>query len=334
MVRQIEVHVASHYNPTRLPFLNRVLDSIALWTDFRAKVIVSSNTDDYARNGTMQAARERFSRGGHDLILNVVSDLADPWMLTWVHKPFIQPWLASATDEDFFIYIEDDIVLSNDNIAYFAKNLDRTKSKSLIPGFLRVEYQNGDQRILDLFWPEYWQRDRSLRIDGQLYHACHNPYWAGFVLDPALAREYLASASFTPEGSKFVRWQVNPNDSLSRGIAERAAMGLTYENADKRLGSRIVVPIVDGGPDPDCLVWHCANNYSDKQHPVFGRLTVDQAFQTEGLVHFAARKLRGASTRPQKITALLIVFFAVLIVGIVTGLLPRLASLFSSLQIG
>jgi len=288
MVSRIETHIVSHFRADRARQLDIVLEAILGWKNCIANVVITSNNNEYEKTGLMGRFTERFTQAGHSLSLNVVSDLTNPRMLTWAHKRFIEPWLQDASPkEDYFVYIEDDIEVTYDNLRYFMRNLKIVEKRGLIPGFLRYEKKDGERRLVDLVAPEFWNRDRSLTIDGQLFHACVNPYWAGFILDRDLAREYVASRSFSPTDSEFAPWN----------IQERAAMGLTFERPDARLKSRVVIPMVDGAPDPACLVWHCSDSYTADDHPLIGRLTIERAFQREGLGHFVLRKLRSASSK-------------------------------------
>lgn len=288
MVSSIEAHIVSHYRADRAAQLDLVLNAMLEWKHCLVRAIVTSNVDRYETSGLLRPYQERFAEKGHSLTLNVAGDLSNPRMLTWEHKKFIRPWLEHASPgEDYFLYIEDDIVITNANLVYFIRAKNQLRPHGLIPGFVRYETRDGDIRLVDVTRPEYWQRDRSLSIDGVLYHANVNPYWAGFMVDRSLAEEYVASRSFSPTDSEFVAWN----------IQERSAMGLTYENPPPRLKTRVVIPIVNGAPDPDCLVWHCSNSYSAENHPLNARLTPSQAYQTEALAGYLQRKARAALRR-------------------------------------
>lgn len=281
MVSRIEVHIVSHYRDDRTAQLNILLDAILDWKNCIVATTITSNVETYRTSGFLAPYIERFEKRGHTLNLNVASGLSNPRMLTWEHKRFLRPWLESASPgEDFFVYLEDDIALTNDNISYFIRQSKTLRKHNLIPGFLRYEIKDGEKRLVDVMSPEYWQRDRSLTIDGVQYHANANPYWAGFILDRALAEEYVESKSFSPTASEFVPWN----------IQERAAMGLTYENVNLRLRTRVVVPLVDGVADPACMIWHCSNSYSADNHPIVARLTPEAAYRTETFPSYLVRK--------------------------------------------
>jgi hypothetical protein len=289
MVYRIDVHIVSHYREGRVKHLGLTLDAISEWKGCILRVVVTSNTDRYQSTGFLSKYESIFSNRGHKLELNVVDNLDNPRLLTWAHKKYLPEWTASASNgEDYFFYIEDDLVLTNANITYFIRNQKTLAQSNLIPGFLRYENKGDEVRLVDVFAPEYWERERSLNIDGNIFHANKNPYWGGFGLNKDLAQEYLRSRSFSLEQSNFVQhWNVQ----------ERAAMGLTWENPSKRLKTRVVVPIVNGAPDPGCLIWHCSNNYSEDDHPVIARLTVERAYLRESVGAYAARTTAKALRR-------------------------------------
>ena len=286
LVSRVEAHIVSHFRQDREPQLGLVLDAMMGWKNCLVRAVITSNTRQYETSGFLARYAELMTTRGHSLSLNVADNLTNPRMLTWEHKNFLPAWIAEASPgEDFFLYIEDDIVLEDANLAYFMNHLRVLRQRNLIPGFLRFEKKAGAQVLVDVTSPEYWERDRTVVIQNTAYHANKNPYWAGYILDRSLAEEYVRSRSFSPADSTFAPWN----------IQERSAMGLTFENPPASLKSRVVIPIVDGVVDPGSLVWHCSDSYSAANHPVVARLTLDQAYVRESLTGYLARKAKSAA---------------------------------------
>jgi hypothetical protein len=285
VANRFEVHIASHFRESRIKLLSLVLDAILSWDQCVVNVVVASNIDSYLYKDFWREFASRFADKGGSLRLEVPENLLNPFLLTWAHKVHLPRWLSSAgAANDYFMYIEDDIVITSESIDYFVQTLGKLSGTRVMPGFIRYELHGDTMKLVDIMRTEYWERDRSAVISGTLFHANVNPYWGGYILDKGLAIEYLDSRSFSQSGSSFVGWE----------IRERAAMGLTFEKPSRKFKSRVVVPIVDGAPSKDCLVWHCANNYSEEGHPVVAQLTIAQAFQTESLRSYIARKLSAA----------------------------------------
>jgi hypothetical protein len=284
MVKQITVYIASYYRKSREDVLGDVLAVMLDWKDVLLDVTVMSNVPSYLEAENFRETIARFEQVGFRLKLEVVGELKNPRLMTWAHKKYVPEWAKSASPgEDFFIYIEDDILITDANLQYYLNTLDELKPKGMIPGFLRYEKAGtGEIRLVDQIWPEYWERDRTRKIGGKIYHACINPYWAGYFLDRDLAEEYVASDSFDLVRSERVHhWHVQ----------ERAAMGLTFEKPPRDLRTRVVIPLLEGMPHPDCLVWHRTNNYTDDPNTPHAKKTPAQIFQSETYLEYLARRV-------------------------------------------
>lgn len=286
---RIDVHIASHFREERVAILATQLEAISLWENVAVSVAIYSNNDNYLSRPAIAALKTHFEEKGWRLELVEIKDLTDPWLLTWAHKSAVPAWLkSSGTAEDAFLYLEDDIVVSKENIRYLLFHLKLLSPIGLIPGLVRYEKTPSDLRLVDIYYPENWRWQRNISLDGNVYHANCNPYWAGFILNRELAQEYIHSPSFGIESSAtLTHW----------GLAERSAMGLTFEQPSRRLRSRTVVPLVDGRPHPASLVWHCPNNYTAKAHPIVARLTIDQAYPRFSALSYLANKLHRALKR-------------------------------------
>ena len=138
-------------------------------------------------------------------------------MLTWEHKKFLKPWLDRAADDGaYFLYIEDDIAITDENVHYLIETRKRLAPRQLIPGLLRYETIGSEKYLVDVMYPEFFHLERSIKIGRDLYHSNINPYWAGMFLDRTLALEYVNSRSFSPSGSEFVRWDIRARAAMGR----------------------------------------------------------------------------------------------------------------------
>ena len=127
-------------------------------------------------------------------------------------------------------------------------------------------------------------KDRPFMVLGDYAFTCvHNPYCAGFILDKDLAREYVNSHSF-----KLKRSCWEDPEVAHFGVRERAAMGLTFENAPAPFPHRIVVPVSKSSRlAPECT-WlrHLPNNYADKPNEPMAKVAMKDLFVGE----FAAER--------------------------------------------
>ncbi len=278
------VVISAHFVPARIPFLATVLKAIRDWRIATVKVILVSNDPAIMAEVAIVAAQRDFESRGWSLILEIATDIAHPFHLTWHHKKMIPDWLSEAKEtDDYFIYIEDDIVLTDQNIQYFLKFLEPLRESGLIPSFLRYEFRDQEKYAVDMTEPQLVSIYPTVTVDEAKFICPTNPYWAGFILDKSLAQEHVLSDS-----SDLVRSeQQSPWD-----VRERAAMGLTWEAIPSRYKSRYAVPLVKGRPTEDCLIWHCAQNYNTMSGTQFATLPIDKVFVEGDVSMLVARAVR------------------------------------------
>lgn len=275
------VLISAHYAPSRVPFLSHVLTAILDWGLRDVKVILLTNQPDLSETPVVLQAQSAFMARSWTLECKVITDLEHPFLLTWSHRPYIETWLEERDKEsDLFVYLEDDIVLTRENVEYFLKYAPVLRPHRLIPSFFRYEMRDGRKMAVDLSRPQFPVLSRTVAIDGLTFVSPSNPYCASYILDKNLGREFVQSRSFDLIKSREVKkWQVR----------ERAAMGLAYEGVPRGFKSRHVMPLRGLQPDPRCMVWHCAQNLSERPDLPFGKLAVSDSFVRLTPARFARR---------------------------------------------
>mgnify|MGYP003386579482 CR=1 FL=1 len=264
------VSICAHYVPGRIPFLSLVLDSILTWKMEHVRVVVISNDPVIGSEDALIAAMGRYSERGWHIEVELATNLEHPYLLPWRQVRILREWIKSSRDaDDYYIYIEDDMILNWDNIEYYTKLLMPLRAHGLIPGFLRYEVCDGARNSVDLTEPQLVSIYPTVTIADAKFVCPVNPYWAGFIFDRALANEYLGSSSCDMfESQSVMNW----------GIRERAAMGLTWEAVPGRHKSRCVIPLVDGRPAEYCHIWHCAQNYNVMPESKHARIPLSRVF--------------------------------------------------------
>ena len=140
-----------------------------------------------------------------------------------------------------------------------------------MPALLRTEFNDADSEIrsTDALRATSVAHTPLLTVHGQTFACPEFPYCASYILDRALADEYLASRSFDYERSREV---------CGWGIPERAAMGLCWENPPQGYRHRYVLPVSASlVPMPFCQTAHMPSNYTNAE-TVFGRVPINGLF--------------------------------------------------------
>lgn len=279
-VPTFDVSIAAHYVPKRIPYLAEVLKAVVEWDRPSVTVTLVTNDLAIADEPLIVEAQAALEKRGFEVRFDVAHGMAHPWHLTWWHKAHLREWFGrEGTAEDLFMYIEDDIVVDADNVAYFTRELPKTKAVGCLPGFLRFE-KRADGVIMspDYLGYQFVQPQETKTIDGQVYVAPTFSYWAGFILDRELCAEYFASP-----WSDLEKADTMPQ-SYKHSCRVQSAWALTYWNVPEGLHSRYVVP-VDENLDPlrCALVWHSADNYSISNQYSFGTVRMTEIFRKPGI---------------------------------------------------
>lgn len=205
----------------------------------------------------------------------------DLLLLPWKHKEFVKDcFLNSEQNYSHFVYLEEDTRFSEANFNYFINFRKLLLPYGLIPGFLRVEFND---KYSDIFMPDIANKNSQERnrvsIGRHDFLCLDEPYCAVHVLDRELVLEYITSSSFDlQESLTRIHW----------GPAERAAMGMTFENPPAGFAWRVAVPIIRDTMIPDPMSWihHIPNNYTNNYEPTLnlplGKLRIDELFHRHG----------------------------------------------------
>lgn len=295
--RSVEVSIAAHYVPQRVQFLARALDAINQWQQSDVTISIVTNDLALAEDPGLADILGALRHNDRTVIFDKAHGLEHPWHLTWWHKQRLRQWTKQAGDGDLFCYIEDDITVPPAALDYFVQYLDAAKQLGVIPGFLRYEIDANDRTISTDFRAHQIVEDSQIiNLSGTSFVASEYPYWAGFVLDKALAEEYLRSPWADIDSA-----DAQPQSS-GHTCRVQSAWALTYHSVPPSMPSRIVVP-VDASLQPleACRVWHTPNNYSATRLHGFGTITLERVFMPPGLPANYANLRRTAAQLGQRL---------------------------------
>jgi hypothetical protein len=276
------VEITFHYSFKRLGFLFQTIRGLSNLPVEKLQIVVTTNTEDV---GSLENIRGLCSPlldsspwggwGARNLAIESFPRLEDPWHLPWCHKHLIpDQFLADGSTYTHFIHLEDDLLLTLDNLLYFDHYLKLLYPHGLIPAFQRVEYNSKKHqlRLLDQLGVSNFDV-RGKVWDGDFAFVNPDfPHMAMFILDKALALEYVASRSF----DRIQSTELRPN----WGLCERASMGLCFENPPEQFWSRYVVPVHAATKRTPSWSWiyHVANNYFDNPRSPHGKTPPEMQF--------------------------------------------------------
>jgi hypothetical protein len=285
---RILVAITVHFNAARLEYLAEVMRSLAEFPVAVMTVILVTNTVHEAELAVLRRLCDEILPG-QGASVRSYEYLAHPHYLTWRHRKMIASEFGGGAKGRYthFIYLEDDIRLSFANFCYFVEFREVLRDAGLLPSFLRVEYSkdlngfvNSDTKI-----PVDVSHQAQIEVGHIIMTNMPFPYNPCYILDAALAAEFLRTRSFKRESSRAV---------TDMEVRERAAMGLCYENVPEPFQCRYVVPIskTTGMALNRAWISHLPNNYANDPKSDFGKVRMDALFVNVG--GSASRAQQGA----------------------------------------
>ena len=206
----------------------------------------------------------------------VARDLQHPKFLPWSHLVVMRKKVADSSFTHF-MYLEDDIKVSSQNIIYWLNARDSLKTFNLIPSFVRTEMNFKDKQIYIVDstkksnfkkTPKVYSLKNNTAFTNLLF-----PHQPVYFFDKELMNEYFNGPASDPD------FAIPAAKDHYQGIVERLDLMLTFHNVPKGFFHRAVVPvdIKKKTIKNYCLVEHLSNKYTN-QDSIFGVIKVKDLF--------------------------------------------------------
>jgi hypothetical protein len=235
---RLVVRVAFHFNGGRLTYLMEMLHQLRE-LPFR-QVYIALDTNSKKTGESLRAAKVDFV----DEIV-VHSELAEPYDLTWMHRSRLK---AAINDFDFFVYAEDDLLITPASIELWYERLSALKAHGYLPGFLRVE-QNRKGLLVSSDFHKPAGRENIVSIAGKPYLWTPYPYQAFWLYDKDTMKEFVDDPLYETGYPKY-------------DVRARMAIGFNFKKNGDGWRSQHILPLTGKGLiDPRCFVFHMPSNY-------------------------------------------------------------------------
>lgn len=267
------------FRTSRLSYLFQVLQGLGDLPVKSLEVVVFTETEDTGELAIMSRLFGKLCDPNMSIrVSSNPSAKANLRLLPWAHKCYVRD-VFSSNDNVFthLLYIEEDIRFGVKNLNYFLQYNELLKSHGVIPGFIRVEFNNtlADITVSDTPQPNGLDARKRIEVSDFDFVCLDEPYTGMYMMDAEQVREYIQTKSFNLSGSL---------DVIGWGEPERAAMGLTFENPPSSHRWRLVLPIDRRTLTPRICSWvhHIPNNYANNYKPdgnfKMGKIRIDEMF--------------------------------------------------------
>ena len=247
--KKLAIAVCCHFNESRLAYLDKISNDFAsLGSEVLVTVVTNTSKADELRK-----LESVLTGKGFNYQFFTPDTLGHPLLLTWAHFAVFKDLLQ---DKSFthFMYLEDDTLITQENMAYWIEGRELLRPYGLIPSFLRVEKKANDSQWYssDCPHPFYIYALPRIQVKENLGFINFPELYQGmYLLDRELMQEHLNGPTYSPNSGVW-------------GIQEKAAQGVTFANVPAGFTTRNLVPYkldtlqVDGR----CLIHHVPNNYA------------------------------------------------------------------------
>ena len=253
--------VTFHYVTERLAYLQKISSHFASLAENVEVVII---TNDRANASDILSLLAEFN-----LNIKVISPflLGHPYLLTWCHLQVFREALLADQSISHFLYLEDDMCVTAENISYWIEGREKLRKFGLIPSFFRFELcpSTGEAYSTDALSKVNFAVIPKVEFQDIEYAYLNLPYpYQGmYFLDRELMREHLESQSSSPDfGSWYIR--------------EKAAQGITFLDVPEGFTSRNLIGYRTtlNTIDSRCLVYHTANNYVTNPDTPYAKISI------------------------------------------------------------
>lgn len=257
-IGKLAVAVAFFYRKDKREFLSQTLSNLHLFAK-DVQVYIFTNTSDKIEQSAIQKCFHQHSNVKYQILVPKL--LGHPFFLTWSHKDVFRQLVRTDHSITHYLYLEDDILLTEDNIQYYLEGESQLSHKRFLPSFIR--YETSDEHkmyAIDVMKVQIFTIMPKIQYSDNYYYVNFlYPYQGIYLLNARFMMEYFDSGADNPDKNSV--WPIREQNTaviffhnVPSGFTARNLAGCIYQNDAVKL-------------DPRCLIHHLPNNYvNDKEH--------------------------------------------------------------------
>jgi len=260
--KKITKHISFYYSPSRICFLNSIIDETNNYK-YTTDIFIHTNNSEFCVE-----CLTKYSNGSIHVVHHDLTD-EHPHLLTWKCRDLLY---KQKSDYDIFMYIEDDILVPRTAIDYWLRYNESLIQMNYNLGFVRIEVNDeGVEFITDIQDELY---SKVIEISGEEYVLNDvNPYCAFWIYNKKEFNIFTNSKYYDISNIK-----VGGCYGM-RYAKEASAFGL--HSLETPWYSGTVIPFVEMGLDPQCKIYHMANNYVSNSGTNFAKTKFTEAVKLE-----------------------------------------------------
>lgn len=253
--KKLIIVICFFYNKKKIENLKKTLKEISSYRFKKSLTIITNTLENSHRKELNKILKSKIN----NYKILEIKDLPDYNLLPWYSLNVMRQNFKQKNNSHF-MYLEDDILISDKNIFYWIYFRNILKKLKLVPGFLRYEKNknvifsvDNPKKIKISKNPHIWSLNKKFGFINSKY-----PYHAMYLMDRELMKNYLNSNAV-----KFDFAFHNKSFKSLYPIKEQLNISYAYIDVPKGFHNRLVIPFNDKKEILDyCLIKHNDLKYS------------------------------------------------------------------------
>lgn len=262
--KKMEIVICFFYKERRIKFLKKILQSINLF-NFKTSITILTNNITTNKKIKLKQMIKKSAK------ILVIKNIPEPNLLPWFCFDELKKKYNNKKNTHF-LYLEDDILISDENVSYWVFMRNLLKKNDFIPGFIRYEKKNNNLYAIDYYkkiflasTPRFFLDKKNVGIFNTKY-----PYHGACLFDRKLMKEYI--------GSKLVSIDLGFHHKILKNfypIKELANIIIGFINVPNYLLNRFFIPFFNFNKIPKyCLIQHLDARFSREKGNNFSNIEV------------------------------------------------------------
>ena len=267
-ISSLAVAVTFFYNQDKLIYLEKALSNLHEFADTVFLYIITNTRESNEKEQIEQILPNYENVKNQILVPHLIGH---PYLLTWSHKDIFKHLIDAHRNISYFLYIEDDIYLTYDNIQYYLEANVLLEKRKFIPSFVRYEIYDSKKYAIDIMKRQKFDAMGKLIFkDDYSYVNLSYPYQGLYLLSHKMMEQYYKSPAY------------NPDYNTVWPIREMSTATISFYNVPQGFTSRNLVGcnINDGNVsfDERCLIHHLPDKYVNDPENLKKLFVIDDIF--------------------------------------------------------
>ena len=267
--KKISIVICFHFNKKKITNLQKICANINNFKFSKNVSIITNNISKINHN----LLEKKLNNKLKNFNIIKIENIPEPNLLPWYCLDFMKKSYKKDKSFSHFLYLEDDILINENNINYWIFARKILKKFNFIPAFLRCE--NDGKKLFSVDNPMAIKLNNTPKILTKSekfgFLNLKYPYHASCLMDRNLMKEYT--------NSKLVGIDYGLSHKIMKTmypIKELANIIIGYINVPKGYYNRFFLPFINSNKIPIyCIIKHIDNRYIKMNKGHFGKININ-----------------------------------------------------------